>query len=391
MSNNQSTEDILIKLSKRKAEFSIETEQEGKLEFGMFAVWREQILSRNVAEIESMDNKLFAKNVMKFSLYKYKDVIIDYDSYNKDKSIFDNINLNVNEYEIRQFAEKFLENNESMLYEIYSEEISKKDDYNDIDEFKERARNNRKPLFKFPEDILEKLKLAFVFHYNRQSKLTENILGLKMPKNFFYISELIKQQNKMNEILKVKEQINQMQGIKAKTKIVSKNSINEKFNKILEQESNHKAEISASILRLPSLIETMIENIDSQVDNIIQTQKLVSDSRNLRLKASNEILQSQLDLAEENIKSSNLKANIALWLSIGSLIVTILIGGYQIYDSSKTSSKDFEKQDMIIESITNGNKIYKENIDATNKLINELINDNQNLKNRINELEEKFK
>lgn len=415
MSNSEIvTLEHLIERSKKKVEFSIETSQEGKLEFDMFRAWREEALYNNVKDIETLDAEIFAKILMKYLLSRYKNIVIDIDSYNNNKSIFNNINLQVNKEELIEFAEKFLDHNTVLLYKPYSEEVSKYEQ--DPDAFKERAEKNKEPYFDFPEDTLEKLRQAFILNNKRQLEFAKNILGLNIPKNFSSKVNLINQHNKMDEIFKLNksfspivETIRQQNSLKEKFKPVNisselkktklsnssfKHEPSDNPTDILDKEVQNRVKINTSIIRTPELLESLIENqasisqnIDFQLNNLIEVQKIISKANNAQIKASNEILQDQFNLAEKNIKSSSITAYIAMFISILSIFVSGIIGWLQLSDSNETSLKTFNKYDTIIDSITDGNKAHKKEIDTTNKLIETLIEENEKLKNKVNTLE----
>lgn len=404
----------LIDRSKKKVEFSIETSQEGKLEFDMFRAWREEALYNNVKDIETLDAENFAEILMKYLLSSYKNIVIDIDSYNNNKSIFNDINLQVNKEELIEFAEKFLDHNTYLLYKPYSEEVSEYEQ--DPDTFKERAEKNKKPYFDFPEDTLEKLRQAFIFNNKRQLEFAKSILGLNISKNFSSKVNLINQHNKMEEIFKLNknfspivETINQQNSLKEKLKPIniSRELKKEKPSNsplkykpinnptdILDKEIQNRVKINSSIIHTPELLESIIENqtsisqnIDVQLNRLIDVQKVISKANNAQIKASNEILQDQFNLAEKNIKSSSITAYIAMFISIVSIFVSGIIGWIQLSDSNETSLKTFNKYDTIIDSITDGNKAHKKEIDTTNKLIETLIEENKILKNKVNGLE----
>lgn len=388
----------LIEMGKEKVEFTIETILEGELGFDLFKVWRSELLSKNVKDIEKLDAEDFAKTLMKFSLYSYKDLIINHNAYNNDESIFDNIDLKVNKEEITKFAEKFLDDNDYLLYKSWSEDISK---------YNQNSKKNREPYFDFPEDPLEKLKKAFILEDKRQREFTEKILGLSVPKNFSSTVNLIKQQQQVEKIFNSSKSfspiidiVNQHKDILSPNIDVDKEILdtplknNSNFDNILNEDSKYKSKINSSIIRTPELIENSIEHqksigekIDFQLEKLIQLQKVISDNNTMQRKVSNEILQKQFDITKEDIDSSNSKSNNALFISIFALIASTLIGCYQIYDSSKTSERNFEKYDSIKNAIIDGNNIHKEQIDIINKLIKE----NENLKDKVDVLENKLK
>lgn len=305
----------MSEISTNNREFSLETSKENTLNFAPCTVWREQAFSSKIGNIEDLSPYDFVKSLMRFLLCEYNGTIINHESYKNNKYIFDNIDLDITQEEAKEFSEKFLSLNDYLLYETYSEKIG--DDF-DIDEFHKKSSANKKPYFEFPEDPMEKLQQAFILQRNRIKQTTEKLLGLNIPKNFKLTSDLI---NKQNDILKVVNKQKEMVEMFKAAGVTSKkteyssslkgNNPNLKVQNILKDDAEYKAKINASIIHTPELLQSihdyqkvMDNNIEFQLNKLIELQKVISDSNNAQLKASNEILQSQLSLAEDNIKSS---------------------------------------------------------------------------------------
>lgn len=122
-----------IQRETQKVEFAINTKKEGILEFAIFNYWRYELLLKNHKDIENLDNVYFAKELMKFLLYKYKEIIINSNTYKDDKSIFNNIDLEVSKQEIIEFADEFLAHNDYLLYKPHTQKLTD-DDFDNLEE-----------------------------------------------------------------------------------------------------------------------------------------------------------------------------------------------------------------------------------------------------------------
>ncbi|EQK42789.1 hypothetical protein C672_1733 [[Clostridium] bifermentans ATCC 638] len=394
-----------IQRETQKVEFAINTKKEGILEFAIFNYWRYELLLKNHKDIENLDNVYFAKELMKFLLYKYKEIIINSNTYKDDKSIFNNIDLEVSKQEIIEFADEFLAHNDYLLYKPHTQKLTD-DDFDNLEELQGQDKKNREPYFEFPSDSLEKLKQAFTLYSDRQRKRFQALIGLNIPKTSPAMLDLLNQRKTIENIFKSKPNIS-AKPVQLEP-LTSKNDVHLNYNDILNKQVDHKAEVDSSIILSCELIERISEqqnkignDIDFQLNKLIELEKAISDNNNKQLKLSNTILQDQLNITQaqltatqaqltatkESIKSSDLKSNGAMVISILSLLLSLFIGIYQIFDSNKTSSENFKKYDMINNSIIEGNKTDKYNSETTNKLIDELREENKSLKEVINKLD----
>lgn len=300
-------------------DYTIETINEGKLGFTSLRGWREKLINDVIDDPRKVNCEIVAKTLLKYSLYQYKDIVINLERYKKEPQLFTAIELNLNSKEIEKFSECFFKEHKYLLDELKTYKI---EDYKNVSKVNQEEAENK---YNWPEDPIKRVYLLWCKYYERNLKVLERI-GIVTNKASSIVTDIMERERRLNTFLKTMQSIPDIKPTEP------------------------------DLLQMPIHEPAQAESIESS-EFILQNEfkNQILDY----LKASNENIKEQLSIAKENNFETKIQSERAFKLALYALIISASLGFISIIiahiDSFSTTRDLTKKMDEIKTEISNIN------------------------------------
>lgn len=285
--------------AKKRIYIDLETKKYGIIVFDTLSIWRESILQKFIKNYESIEPKDLVNYLARATLLKINDQTFSYESFQKNPEILINFKLELSDTELTEFAHKFAQSNE-YLFGKNGVEIGFDNGplliFPDDQELIEK---------KWPENIFEKIKEAWILYENKQRKWIKEHLGISNIKNLDRISTLINNDNQINNILKSSQ------------------------NFVLQHSSQSSLDISDKIEidELNTYEEEILSNkILETLENLFSLQKSIHNFNQESSRLTNVNLEEQVKISRNSSKTSTYFSASAIFISSISLFLSIYFG-----------------------------------------------------------------
>lgn len=258
-------------------DYKISQKKGNDLIFERLKVWRDELISNKLNDPNEQSPKVVVECILRYSLLEYQGQSITLDTYEKDKSIFDNIKLKINDVILSDFADAFLKEHSYFL----GNDDKDTSDLNDEDiEVIASESNSIKKLFK-----------AWCIHHNKNKEWVKQNLGISGVFSNYAIDK-VRKQNKIAEAEIVNIDATRITKISEVIKVQFSTLMEQQrlSNKILEAQLNHnkseseKARVSSNKaihLSILAIILTIISGVIQILESESTTREIINFKHNV--------------------------------------------------------------------------------------------------------------